>query len=83
MLEVAETIADPLLVIHGMADDNVVFENTTALVARMQRQGQLFEVMIYPGQTHGIAGAPDRIHLWRTISDFFDRRLLAPQAPRK
>jgi dipeptidyl-peptidase-4 len=83
VLEVAETIADPLLVIHGMADDNVVFENTTALVARMQRQGQLFEVMIYPGQTHGIAGAPDRIHLWRTISDFFDRRLLAPQAPRK
>ena len=49
----------------------------------MQKQGQLFEVMIYPGQTHGIAGAPDRIHLWRTISDFFDRRLVAPQAPRQ
>ena len=63
-----------------MADDNVVFENTTALVARMQKQGQLFEVMIYPGQTHGIAGAPDRIHLWRTIADFFDRRLGLPQA---
>jgi dipeptidyl-peptidase-4 len=77
---VAETIADPLLVIHGMADDNVVFENTTALVARMQKEGQLFEVMIYPGQTHGISGAPDRIHLWRTIADFFDRRLGLPQA---
>jgi dipeptidyl-peptidase-4 len=83
VLEVAETIADPLLVIHGMADDNVVFENTTALVARMQKQGQLFEVMIYPGQTHGISGAPDRIHLWRTISDFFDRRLVVPQATRQ
>jgi dipeptidyl-peptidase-4 len=80
VLGVAETIADPLLVIHGMADDNVVFENTTALVARMQKEGQLFEVMIYPGQTHGISGAPDRIHLWRSIADFFDRRLGLPQA---
>jgi dipeptidyl-peptidase-4 len=46
----------------------------------MQKEGQLFEVMIYPGQTHGISGAPDRIHLWRSIADFFDRRLGLPQA---
>ncbi len=83
VLGVAATIADPLLLIHGMADDNVVFENTTALLARLQKQGTLFEVMVYPGQSHGIAGAPDRIHLWRTIVDFFDRRLGTPEAPRR
>jgi len=83
VLGVAETIDDPLLVIHGMADDNVVFENTTALVAKMQKDGTLFEVMIYPGQTHGISGAPDRIHLWRTIADFFDRRLGLPEGRRR
>jgi|694.fasta_scaffold04484_8 dipeptidyl-peptidase-4 len=83
VLGVAGAIADPLLLIHGMADDNVVFENTTALVAKMQKDGTLFEVMIYPGQTHGISGAPDRIHLWRTIADFFDRRLGLPAAPRR
>lgn len=80
VLGVAERIVDPLLVIHGMADDNVVFENTTALVARMQKEGKLFEVMVYPGQTHGIAGKPDRIHLWRTIDDFFTRRLASRAA---
>jgi dipeptidyl-peptidase-4 len=80
---VAGSIADPLLLIHGMADDNVVFDNTTALVARLQKEGTLFEVMVYPGQTHGITGAPDRIHLWRTIADFFDRRLGLPAAPRR
>lgn len=83
VLGVTESIADPLLVIHGMADDNVVFENTTALVARMQKQGQLFEVMIYPGQTHGISGTADKIHLWRTIVDFLDRRLSVPEAARR
>ena len=83
VLGVAGSIADPLLLIHGMADDNVVFENTTALVARLQKEGTLFEVMVYPGQTHGISGAPDRIHLWRTIADFFDRRLRLPAAPRR
>jgi len=83
VLGVAAKITDPLLVIHGMADDNVVFENTTALVAKLQKQGTLFEVMIYPGQTHGISGAPDRIHLWRTIADFFDRRLGLPEARRR
>jgi len=82
VLGVAGKIVDPLLVIHGMADDNVVFENTTALVSRMQKEGQLFEIMVYPGQSHGIAGTPDKIHLWRTISDFFDRRLAAPRVPR-
>ena len=82
VLGVADRITDPLLVIHGMADDNVVFENTTALVSRMQKQGTLFEVMVYPGQTHGIAGMADKIHLWRTIADFFDRRLATRPPPR-
>jgi len=49
----------------------------------MQKDSTLFEVMIYPGQTHGISGAPDRIHLWRTIADFFDRRLGLPEGRRR
>ncbi|MFM7074817.1 MAG: prolyl oligopeptidase family serine peptidase, partial [Planctomycetaceae bacterium] len=75
VIGVAGRIADPLLLIHGMADDNVVFENSAKLVSRLQKEGRLFEVMVYPGQSHGIAGKADRIHLWRTIDDFFHRRM--------
>lgn len=70
-----EKIADPLLVIHGMADDNVVFEHSTALMAKMQGEGRRFETMVYPGQTHRVAGPGVSVHLWTTILDFLDRNV--------
>lgn len=69
----AGRIADPLLVIHGMADDNVVFENTTALIARLQEEKRPFEMMVYPGATHAITGEGRQTHLWTTILGFLDR----------
>ena len=48
----AGSIRDPLLLIHGMADDNVFLDNSTALAAKMQASAVPFEMMFYPGQTH-------------------------------
>jgi dipeptidyl-peptidase-4 len=73
----ATSIADPLLIVHGMADDNVIFENTTALMARMQAAGRPFDVMVYPGQTHGLAGPGISVHLWKTILAFLDRNVVS------
>jgi dipeptidyl-peptidase 4 len=72
-LESATAIADPLLLIHGMADDNVIFENSTALMARLQAAGKPFETMVYPGQTHRVAGPGVSVHLWKTILNFLER----------
>ncbi|MEO5493002.1 MAG: DPP IV N-terminal domain-containing protein [Sphingomonas sp.] len=66
----ATKIADPLLLMHGMSDDNVVFENSTAFAAKMQAADRPFEMMFYPGKTHAAGGSA---HAWRTIMDFFDR----------
>ncbi len=74
-LDDVNKIADPLLVIHGMADDNVVFENTTALVAKLQAANKRFELMVYPGATHAINGEARKVHLWSTIEDFLARRM--------
>lgn len=71
----AARITDPLLVIHGMADDNVFLDNTTAFAAEMQRQRRPFEMMLYPGQTHRVGGPGISEHLWTTILDFLDRRV--------
>ncbi len=71
----AAKIADPLLLIHGMADDNVVFENSTAFAATMQRHARPFEMMFYPGNTHRVGGPGVSEHLWRTILDFLDQRM--------
>jgi len=32
--------------------------------------------MVYPGATHGVSGEARQLHLWRTITDFLDRRVL-------
>ncbi len=68
----SDKIVDPLLLIHGMADDNVVFENSTAFIARMQANGQPFEMQLYPGQTHSVGGPKISVQLWKTILNFFD-----------
>ncbi len=68
-------LQDPLIIIHGMADDNVVFSNTVNLAAILQQKRLPFEMMTYPGKRHRITGEGERIHLNKTILNFFDRHL--------
>ncbi len=79
-IDEAVKISDPLMLIHGMSDDNVVFDNATALMAKMQGAAVPFEMMLYPGQTHRVGGPGISVHLWRTIEDFLARRGIAPDA---
>ena len=74
----AAKIADPLLLIHGMADDNVVFTNSTEIIAKLQQDKVPFEMMLYPGATHAIAGPSLRTHLYETIFAFLTRHAVTP-----
>jgi dipeptidyl-peptidase-4 len=71
----ATAIKDPLLLIHGMSDDNVVFDNSTALMAKLQAAAIPFEAMVYPGFGHRVAGPGVSVHLWRTIEAFLNRQV--------
>jgi len=77
----AGRIADPLLLVHGMADDNVVFENSTVLIGALQGRSFPFEMMVYPGATHGVSGEARQLHLWRTIENFLNRNVRDAPAP--
>ena len=74
----AGKIKDPLLIIHGMADDNVVFENSSALIARLQGEAVPFEMMFYPGFTHRVSGPRVGPHLWEGIFAFLKRHGVTP-----
>ncbi|WP_296278907.1 S9 family peptidase [Pseudoxanthomonas sp.] len=63
-----------LLLIHGMADDNVLFTNSTKLMSELQKRGTPFELMTYPGAKHGLRGS-DLLHRYRLTEDFFARCL--------
>jgi dipeptidyl-peptidase-4 len=63
-----------LLLIHGMADDNVFFDNSVKLMAVMQNKNLPFELMTYPGKKHGIRGGV-QVHLYGMAFDFFERSL--------
>ena len=73
-----EGLTEPLLLIHGMADDNVLFSNATVLMSALQQRAQPFELMTYPGAKHGLRGA-DALHRFRMTEAFFGRCLGAPK----
>jgi dipeptidyl-peptidase-4 len=73
----AGRLARPLLIVHGLADDNVVFDHSAKMMGALQQAGRPFETMVYPGQTHRIAEPVLQRHLWATILAFLDRTVRA------
>lgn len=71
----AKDLKGDLLIYHGMADDNVLFTHSTMLYKHLQDLALPFEVMDYPGKKHSIRGKNTGIHLYKTITNFFDKHL--------
>jgi dipeptidyl-peptidase-4 len=68
-----------LLLIHGMADDNVLFTNTTKMIDALVNRGVQFELMTYPGAKHGVSSRTARRHV-QTYIDAFFRKNLHPES---
>ncbi|HZV85285.1 MAG TPA: DPP IV N-terminal domain-containing protein [Brevundimonas sp.] len=68
-----DSLTGRLLLMHGMADDNVILENSTRAIDALQASSTPFELMLYPGQRHGIRGNERQLQQWRTYLDFLDR----------
>lgn len=68
----ATNLEGPLLIYHGMADDNVLFTNSTKLYKLLQDNNIPFMCMDYPGKKHRFSGKETSMHRLNTIRNFFD-----------
>ncbi|HEY4589543.1 MAG TPA: DPP IV N-terminal domain-containing protein, partial [Thermoanaerobaculia bacterium] len=73
----AANLKDHLLIVHGLADDNVHPQNTIQMSDAFIKAGVPFEQAVYPGQKHGFRGIYSR-HFYERAAEFFERELLAP-----
>jgi len=64
-----------LFLAQGMADDNVLFTNSTRLMRELQQRGVQFDLMTYPGAKHGLSTPQLKIHVFTAIRRFFDERM--------
>jgi len=65
-----------LLIMHGMADDNVTFDHSTRVFAALQSRAVPFEAMVYPGLRHRAGWTPqDKLHRTLVTLDYFNRTL--------
>ena len=59
-----------LLLIHGMADDNVHFQNSVILSKKLIEANKQFEMQFYPNKNHGISGGNTTFHLYQRMTDY-------------
>lgn len=70
-----KSLSRPLLLVHGMADDNVLVTHTTKVMAELQKHGKPFELMLYPGSRHALQEREVSIHRFNQMLDFLAKHL--------
>jgi dipeptidyl aminopeptidase/acylaminoacyl peptidase len=67
-IEFAEGLNKPLLIAHGMQDDNVFFQDSVRLVQRLIELGKTnFELAVYPIESHGFKEPSSWLDEYRRI----------------
>lgn len=67
----ADNLHGNLLLVHGMADDNVHFQNCTEYAEHLVQLGKQFDMQVYTNRNHGIYGGNTRNHLYTKLTNFF------------
>jgi dipeptidyl-peptidase-4 len=73
-------LKSPLLLVHGMADDNVLFTNSTRLIDGLVNRNVKFDLMTYPGAKHGISSRAGQRHVYGMIENFFRKNIGEPRS---
>ena len=72
----AEGLKDPLLMAHGMVDQNVHFEDIVRLTQRLIELGKTnWELAVYPVEDHGFVRPSSWADEYRRIFEIFEKNL--------
>jgi len=76
VLNYSEKLKGDLLLIHGMADDNVLYSHSTLLYQKLQSLTKPFDIMVYPGSKHSLRESRDvQKHHMESILRYFQKNL--------
>ncbi|MBP5339411.1 MAG: S9 family peptidase [Prevotella sp.] len=71
----ADKLHGALLLCHGLADDNVHYQNTAEYVEALVQADKDFRQLVYTNRNHSIFGGNTRNHLFRQCVNFFNDNL--------
>lgn len=71
----ADKLHGKLLLVHGMADDNVHYQNCAEYAEHLVQLGKQFDMQIYTNRNHSIFGGYTRMHLYTKLTNFFKENL--------
>jgi dipeptidyl-peptidase-4 len=78
LVPAAGRLSRPLLLVHGLADDNVVVAHTLRLSAALVAAGRPHELLLLPGETHRVTRQEVAANLLHLQLDFLRRSLGLP-----
>ncbi len=68
-------LKNPLLVVHGMVDNNVLFQDAVQLTEKLIHEGKDFSQIYYPEENHSFVRDETLIDAFRRTADWMDRHL--------
>ena len=73
----ADKLRKPLLILHGLVDDNVHAQDSMQLIEKLIRleKTQYFEAMLYPSENHAFARPTSWADEYERILTFFEKHL--------
>jgi dipeptidyl-peptidase-4 len=71
----ADRLKGSYLLVHGLADDNVHFQNTSEMANALIKANKQFDTYFYPNRNHGIYGDNARIHLFTKMTNFIYKNI--------
>lgn len=71
----ADRLRGAYLLVHGLADDNVHWQNTAEMANALIKANKQYDTYLYPNRNHSIYGDNARIHLFTKMTNFIQQNI--------